>query len=180
MDSRSSDTGSHPYADNIFGDGGWMYDPAWMADYIQDKFPDYDVDGINLNAFPGNLWDAAEQNTPPLVTLGPGANAIAFNTTVEFDENSILPRRVLTPKTDGRNDVAAYSSWENGVWTLIMQRARNTGNNDDHVIHPADENYTFGFAVFQDHTQHRWHNVTFPYTLGTVGDGTDIEAKFNN
>jgi hypothetical protein len=178
MDSRANDSGSNFYADNVFGEGGYMYDADWMAAFLEEVFPDYEGD-TNVHAFPGALWDEALQNAPPLVTAGPNTNAVPFDAvTGNFQEEDILPRRVLTPQEGSRSDVAAYSEWEDGVWTVIFVRARDTGNNDDHPLAPDVENYTFAFSVFQDHTQHRWHHVTFPVTLGI--SGTNIVAASNN
>jgi hypothetical protein len=180
MDSRAGDTGSNVYVDNVFAvdPNGKMYDAQWMAAYIEANFPDYEGDR-EVNAFPGALWAAAEDNAPPLATGGPYANAVDFDPdAANFQEGDILPRRWQRVLEDSRSDVAAYSAWEDGVWTVIFVRARDTENNDDHVLAPDVENYTFAFSVFQDHTQHRWHHVTLPVTLGI--SGTNIVAASNN
>ena len=183
---RASDSGSHNYTDNSFAEdaNGWMYDAEWMADFIAENFPGY-VGETEVNAFPGALWDAALQNAPHLIVAGAGANAVPFEADAAFPEGSIIPSRFLTPPSElaanggSRNDVHAVSGWEDGRWTVIFERALDTGNGDDHEINFAADSYTFGFAAFQDHTQHRWHHVTFPVTLGMEGTWSDIRAKFN-
>ena len=179
MASRANDDSPNFYATNAAADGGYMYDADWMAAYIEANFPDY-AGETNVHAFPADLWDEALQNAPVLVVEGDGLNAVPFDAvTGNFQEGDILPRIRLTPQTGSRTDVMAYSGWENGTWTVVFQRARDTGNPDDHALNPAD-GYTFAFSVFQEHTQHRWHHVTFPVTLGTEGSAAAIQAHFNN
>jgi hypothetical protein len=181
MSTRASDSGSNPYLatnNNPAGGTGYMYDAAWMAEFLADVFPDYEGE-TEVNAFPGALWDEALENAPPLII---GENAVEFDPTVEFNEGDILPRRILDAGFDrdnSRNDVQAYSSWEDGVWTVIMVRDLDTGNPDDHVINPVTE-MTFAFSIFEDHSGGRWHHVTFPVTLGSEGSAATIQAAFNN
>ncbi len=181
MDSRANDDGSNFYAtqdpDEVTGELEWMYDPAWMADFIAEHAPDYEGE-TNVSAISDDLWEALEQNAPTLVLEGPNANAVAFDA-AEVNEGDIIPRRILTPQDNSRTDVNAYSAWEDGTWTVIFERARDTGNPDDHVLNPGAESYSFAFAAHQENTVHRWHHVTFPVTLGMEGSGADIEAKLN-
>ncbi|OGT00284.1 MAG: hypothetical protein A3F73_14200 [Gallionellales bacterium RIFCSPLOWO2_12_FULL_59_22] len=180
MQSRANDGGSNFYADNtLVTETGWMYDASWMEAWITANFPNYTGEK-KVHALPAALWDQALQNTPTLVTAGANKNAVAYNaTTAKFQEGDILPQRVLTPKTGSRSDVNAYASWESGTWTVIFKRARDTGNKDDHVLNFDAENYSFAFAAHQDHTQHRWHHVTYPVTMGKEGSNATIKAKLN-
>ncbi len=182
MDSRANDAGDNFYATNDLSDDTsdrYMYDSEWMAAWIEANFPDYEGE-TNVNALPAALWDEALENAPTLVLEGPSMNAVAFDAvTANFEEGDIIPRRILTPQDNSRTDVNAYSAWEDGTWTVIFERARDTLNNDDHALNPDAENYSFAFAAHQENTVHRWHHVTFPVTLGMEGSGADIEAKQN-
>lgn len=188
MDSRASDAGANPWTDisvtagNLTSGGpinGAMYKAAWMEAYLTANHPNY-TGPKAINAFPGALWSAELDNAPPLIIDGPNPSAEQYSAAGVFPEGSVIPRRYLRlPAADSRNNVKAYSSWRNGTYTLILQRARTTGNNDDHVLNPDTENYTFAFAVHQGHTQHRWHHVTFPVTLGMEGSNAVIKAKAN-
>jgi hypothetical protein len=163
MSTRSSDSGAHPYATNSPAPGNYMYD----------------IDVMGFHALPGDEWADNMDNAPPLIV---GVNAVEFDGTVEFNEGDILPRRRLTvpgEPRDSRNDVTAYSSWKDGVWTVIMVRDRDTGHAQDHVLNPASVNYTFAFSIFEDHSGGRWHHVTFPVNLGTTGSGAIIQAAAN-
>jgi hypothetical protein len=171
LEKRASDSGAHPYATNTAGEGGWMYDADWMeAEY-----------GVRANGFPAELWAELGDNAPPLIR---GVNAVEFDPTAAFTEGDIIPRRVLDASfaaDNSRNDVAAYSSWEDGTWTVIFERDLVTGNADDHALDGIANNqtYTFAFSIFADHTGGRYHYVSFPTTIGMVGADADIEARGN-
>jgi hypothetical protein len=185
MSTRASDSGSNPYIsanNNPAGGTGYMYDAAWMAEFLAEAFPDYQGE-TEVNAFPGELWGEGGadgvpllENAPPLII---GVNTAEFDAGGAFPEGGILPRRILDAGFDrenSRNDVQAYSSWQDGVWTVIMVRDLDTGNAQDHVL-DLQVDYTFAFSIFEDHSGGRWHHVTFPVTLGTIGSGADIEAQ---
>jgi hypothetical protein len=180
MASRASDAGANPWATNTAAAGNYMYDDVWMAAYITANYPDYTGEKA-VNAFPAALWDDELDNAPALILDGVNANAVPFDAVAAgFVEGDILPRIRLTSLASGsRNDVKTYSSWQDGTYTVIFQRLRDTGVNDDHVLDPDVENYSFAFSVFQSHTQHRWHHVTFPVTLGMEGGTATIKAKLN-
>ena len=172
-------TGTNPFVQNEdpIGSGNikWMYDDAVMG----------------FNAWPRSEWNAEDQNAPPLIIGGPNANAEPFDPGVDFEDGALIPKWALQPVEPGvtggsRADVKTYTTYAvdpdtgEGTWTVVFERARVTGNADDHDLNPDSEDYTFAFAVYDDHSNVRWHHVTFPVSLGTEGSGADIEAHYNN
>jgi hypothetical protein len=73
-------------------------------------------------------------------------------------------------------DVHAKGSWEDGTYTVLLQRKLDTGHPDDDIALKAGGVYTFGFSIHDDAAGKRAHLVSFPVTV-SIGPGeADIQA----
>jgi hypothetical protein len=151
-------TGQNPFANN-FAAGvpvSFMYDDA----------------RVGFNAIPLAELD---QRAPqfPLIR---DETAIPFDATRTFQVDDIISRHVVQVPTESRADVRAYSSWDNGEWTVTLVRQLDTGRPDDKALVDGQV-YTIGLGLFDDHVSNRRHHVTFPLRLGlNVAAGTDVNA----
>jgi hypothetical protein len=169
---RGSRGGALGYADDIYifdsrhGDDGtsMFYSQSPPFDFM------FDESVTGFNAIPGDRFEEFVGDFP----LVPGVNAVEFDPDIEFQEGDIIPRRVLRDPDGSRADILANSWWEDGRWVVVMRRALDTGNPDDHVLEPR-RTYFLGLAVFDDHVGNRYHHVSFPVTIG-LGVEADIIA----
>lgn len=174
LDERRGDSGTDVFSTNNLDASGnplWMYDKAVTGFSV-----------VSREQFADDL----DNTLPALIVEGPGKNAVAFDPAETLPGGAILPRRVLKPVESlvdlggSRTNVKTYSKWEAGTWTVIFERDRETTQADDHTLHPDQLNYSFAFAIHDDHTGGRWHFVSFPVTLGAESSSATIKAKFNN
>jgi cytochrome c-type protein NapC len=72
--------------------------------------------------------------------------------------------------------VAADASFEGGEWTVVLSRPLvAAGEGSKSIV--AGKTYNIGFAVHDDHADHRHHHVSFEYTLALDGSGSDFVAR---
>lgn len=72
--------------------------------------------------------------------------------------------------------VAADASFEGGEWTVVLSRPlAAAGEGSKSIV--AGKTYNIGFAVHDDHADHRHHHVSFEYTLALDGSGSDFVAR---
>lgn len=64
---------------------------------------------------------------------------------------STAPGYLTERPTGGRADVAAFTTWANGRWTVILRRALETGDHRDATFMPGGKALFFGLSVM-DHT----------------------------
>ncbi len=105
------------------------------------------------------------------------ANGVPYDANAGFEPGDILPGRLLTARTEGSagdND-SAKGTWKDGVYTLVFRRKLDTGHPEDDKIMKVGGKYTIGIAVHDDNVTTRFHQVSFPLTLG-IGVKADIEA----
>ena len=105
-------------------------------------------------------------------------NSKAYDPGAGFKEGDILPGRLLTANTEGSagdNDYAR-GTWDNGVYTLVFRRTLDTGHPEDDKILKVGSVYTIGLAIHDDNVTTRFHQVSFPLTLG-IGADADIRAE---
>lgn len=69
----------------------------------------------------------------------------------------------------------ATASFANGEWTVELSRPL-AGGPGRHAVAPG-RTYAVGFALHDDHTNHRHHQVSFEYTLSLDGAKTDFVAN---
>ena len=111
------------------------------------------------------------------VALIKEVNAKPYDPNAGFKNGDILPGRLLTAKTKGSagdNDYAR-GTWKDGVYTLVFRRKLDTGNPADDKIMKVGGVYTVGLGVHDDNVTTRFHQVSFPLTLG-IGAEADITA----
>jgi len=119
------------------------------------------------NAFPakngsGQLWvqNQFDAGNPAWRLFVP----IASKTT----EESVPSYKKGVP-SGSAGDILAVAKWKNGVWTLEMSRALDTGNNDDDVKLVAGRKALCAFAVY-DHAEKADHAYTKRITLDLEGN----------
>ncbi len=72
--------------------------------------------------------------------------------------------------------MAAEAAFEGGEWTVVLSRPLAAAGEGSKAI-VAGKTYSLGFAVHDDHADHRHHHVSFEYTLALDGSGSDFIAK---
>lgn len=119
------------------------------------------------NAFPakngsGQLWvqNQFDAGNPPWRLFVP----IASKTT----EESVPSYKKGLP-SGSAGDIMAAAKWKNGVWTLEMSRALDTGNSNDDVKLAAGRKALCAFAVY-DHAEKADHGFTKRITLELEGN----------
>lgn len=112
------------------------------------------------------------------VSIIKGVNSLAYDAGAGFREGDILPGRLLSTQTEGSagdNDYAR-GSWQEGVYTVVFRRKLDTGHPEDDKIMRVGGIYTIGLAIHDDNVTTRFHQVSFPLTLG-IGVEADITAE---
>jgi len=97
-------------------------------------------------------------------------------------EGDTVPRRILRAGAGSRADITSMGTTftpetpdgSYGIWNVQMQRAMNTGNNDD-IAMVGGQTYEAGFEVHLWEYTTRDHYVSFPATVG-LGVAADIVA----
>lgn len=88
-------------------------------------------------------------------------------------DGSILEYR----NEDAGQDVTVLeSSFEDDVYTVVLQRKLNTGHPKEDKIMKAGGVYTLGIAVHDDNVDKRFHQTAFPFSLGLGADEADLMA----
>ncbi len=73
-----------------------------------------------------------------------------------LNSGDVIPGYLLAPSVGSRGDVSAQGRWADGRWVVVLQRALDTGHDDDVVFIPG-KRLPFGLAVMDnkngiDHT----------------------------
>jgi len=179
--SRHGDDGDGPWKTGKLDANGnppWVFDPSSTGGLFAFKFDDlftsplrYIVDPADINLGP---------NAPNPVSMD-YADAIAAGYVPS--EGDTVPRRRLRKATGSHGDISALGTTFTpsasdplfGRWDSNIQRALNTGHNDDTAM--AEGNiYNIAFAVHLGMVTVRDHYVSFPYTLSLNGGSADIMA----
>ena len=103
-------------------------------------------------------------------------NAVPFDPNAGWKEGDMIPDYVVS-REDAKGSAAdnnAISSWQDGMWSVVLIRPLGLANNDDKAL-KAGGVYNVGFAVHDDNITTRGHYVSFAKTLG-LGAKADIEA----
>jgi hypothetical protein len=85
--------------------------------------------------------------------LNRGAAAVAV-------DGYILDKRHETPKSA----IAADGKFDGGKWVTVLSRPLKPGQTVQKDIVPGSE-YTLGFAVHDDYSDHRYHHISLGYTM---------------
>ncbi len=162
LDYRNGDGGASAYSTNFDSETNLpkeMFDPE-VAGHAALRWEDVKAWNIDLD----------------------GAYYLAPDTMKEFDpdypwkEGDVLPRRYLRSPEGSRADITSRSSWDDGMWTVELRRAMDTGNADDKAFF-ANRVYNIAFAFYTSATGNRFHYVTFPKTL-SLTQLADINGTF--
>ena len=105
-------------------------------------------------------------------------NAIPFDPNAGWTEGDILPGRLVSradAKGSAADNDAVYGTWKDGTYTLVWRRKLDTGNPADDKVMKVGGKYTVGFAIHDDNVTTRFHQVSFPQTLG-IGVDANIKA----
>jgi ubiquinol-cytochrome c reductase cytochrome b subunit len=93
----------------------------------------------------GPAFMGAGDKTSPFIPLDQRAPV----DTALLNPNDVVPGYLLAPFVGSRGDVSARGGWGRGAWVVVMQRALNTGYDDDTNFIPG-KRIPFGLAVFND------------------------------
>lgn len=96
--------------------------------------------------------------------LNPGAPAKAVSGYILKDRTEHTP-----PK------VSATADYKDGVWTVELSRALQTGDGHYKALEP-EKTYHVGFAIHDAHAANRFHHVSFEHTLVLDGGDADFVA----
>lgn len=72
--------------------------------------------------------------------------------------------------------VQAQAEFAGGEWTVVLSRPLASGGAGQKLFVPG-HTYNLGFAVHDDHADHRHHHVSFEYTLTLDSGAADLVAK---
>lgn len=88
-------------------------------------------------------------------------------------DSSILEYR----DEDASQDVTVLeSSFEDDVYTVVLQRKLDTGHPKEDKIFKAGGVYTLGLAIHDDNVDKRFHQTAFPFSLGLGAEEADLAA----
>lgn len=76
----------------------------------------------------------------------------------KFKNNAVVPAWILSPFTGSMADVTTRSKYENGRWTVMLQRKLDAGDKENDVQFDTRRDYTFGLAVFNNSNKHNSYN----------------------
>lgn len=71
--------------------------------------------------------------------------------------------------------VTAEAEFANGEWSVVLSRALAAAGPGQKALAPG-KTYTLGFALHDDHTNHRYHYVSFEHTLVLDQGAADFVA----
>ena len=160
LDYRNGDGGRSAYSTNLDTETGLpksMFDEA-TAGYSALSFEEVRNQRVSM--------DQAYYLGPDTMT--------EFDPVRDWREGDALPRRYLRRPEGSRSDITSESQWEDGWWTVEMQRKMDTGQPDDKAFQEF-RTYNLAFAFYTNGTGNRFHYITFPVKLG-VGQPGGIEA----
>ncbi len=179
--SRHGDAGTGPYATASVDDNGnpqWAFDPATTGGLFAFKFADL---------FTSPLRYFTDDTAANLGPNAPNPVGIDYMDAVALgyvpSEGDTVPRRRLRQTEGSRGDISAAGTVFTpsssdplfGRWDSNIQRALDTGNDDDTAL--ANGNvYNIAFAIHKGKVTVRDHYVTFAYTLSLGGGDADIQA----
>ncbi|HQX24951.1 MAG TPA: ethylbenzene dehydrogenase-related protein, partial [Pseudomonadota bacterium] len=101
------------------------------------------------------------------------AALLAQGTFLEYWQARLNPGKPAVPVNgwvlDQRHEqqptaISAEAEFANGEWSVVLSRALAATGNGQKALVPG-KTYTLGFALHDDHANHRFHQVSFEYTL---------------
>ncbi len=179
--SRNGDAGTSPYATASTDDDGnpeWVFDPSTTGGFY--AFPFEELFTSPMRFFADETAENLGPNAPLPVGI-PYADAVAMGYVPS--EGDTVPRRRQRQTEGSRGDISAAGTTFTasasdplmGTWNSNIQRALDTGNDDDTAL--ADGGvYNIAFAVHKGMVTVRDHYVSFAYTVSLNGGDADIQA----
>lgn len=89
-------------------------------------------------------------------------------------DGSVLDYR--TEDTGGQDVTVLDSSFDDGTYTVVLQRKLDTGHPTEDKIMKAGGVYTLGIAVHDNDVDKRFHHTAFPISLGLGAEEADLMA----
>jgi hypothetical protein len=95
----------------------------------------------------------------------------------EFAGSEVKPvdESVLDDRTEDNNDLTATGSYENGKYTVVIERKLSTGDANDIALTDGAA-FSVGIAVHDNGNGGRKHYTSFPVSIG-LSTAADISAK---
>ena len=108
----------------------------------------------------GDKKNMTQDKSKPMYSLAPGkqlgrhgvllaADAVEITDYSMFKPGDVITYRMPKVPADSRADIKAISRYEGGVWTVMLSRKLDTGNDDDVAFNPRKK-YSFALALFDD------------------------------
>jgi len=139
-ETRKSDAGSAVYSDNTNGTHA-----AWI-----EANPTNWIDAMVLTQSEINAGETI--NITEALTNSWANLTWAVNNYTALNAN--VPRHILTPPTGSRGDIEVAMRWSDGVWTVEIKRALDTGNADDVAFSDTSAGmYHFSVAIMENEGQ---------------------------
>lgn len=93
-------------------------------------------------------------------------------------DNKAIDSSILEYRDDdaGQDVTVLESSFEDDVYTVVLQRKLNTGHPKEDKIFKTGGVYTLGLAIHDDNVDKRFHHTAFPFSLGIGADEADLMA----
>ena len=161
LEYRLSDAGKGPFS--------WNVDRKTMT-------PKYMFDAGKVGVKSLTVADIGDPSKP--FAMIREENAAPYDPNAGWKEGDVLPGRLLS-RADAEGSAAdngdVKGTWKDGQWTVVFTRRLDTGHPEDDKILQIGKAYTFGFAVHDDNVTTRFHQVSFPLSIGFGAKG-DIEA----
>ena len=161
LEYRNFDAGKNPFS--------WNVDRKTMT-------PLYMFDAGKVGARALRAEDIGNAAKPAAIIRE--ANAVPYDPNAGWQEGDILPGRLLS-RIDSKGSAAdnntVQGTWKDGMYTLVWGRKLDTGNPADDKVMKVGGKYTISFAVHDDNVTTRFHQVSFPFSLG-IGVDADIKA----
>jgi len=76
----------------------------------------------------------------------------------KFKSGDVVPSWILSKFSGSMADVRTKSKYENGRWTVMLQRKLETDDKENDVTFDTRRDYTFGLAVFNNSSKHNSYN----------------------
>ena len=108
----------------------------------------------------GDKKNMTQDKSKPMYSLAPGkqlgkhgillaADAVEITDHSTFKPGDVVTYRMPKVPAGSRADIKAISRHEGGVWTVMLSRKLDTGNDDDVAFNPRKK-YSFALALFDD------------------------------
>jgi len=130
--------------------------------------PRDNVDEFGVAPLVMGEFDPGERARALLETPEGAARAVPFDDAAAFRRGDRVPGFIATPLSGSFGDVSATSAYENGVWTVTLERELVTSDPENDVQFEPGRSYAFQVAVFDNE----------PGTAEAIGMTSESERVF--